>query len=148
MILRTGFALLLVCGLGSAAVCLLKAEDPTKSSGSSGKAIAHDLYFTLKDNSEENRAALIAEAKRCLAPHPGIAYFSTGVMTEDLKKGLFVDSDFDVVVHMVFENRQALKTYAKTKLHNEFVAQQSNKFKKFRIFDSEVERYEPSVAAK
>lgn len=145
MMRRTCLVLIAVCGIGTDSVCLLRAEEPADAGGAaSEKAIAHDLYFSLKDDSPEGRAELIAEARRCLAPHPGIAYFSTGELKDDLK-GAFVDRDFDVVVHMVFENRQALAKYARTKLHGEFIAKQFATFKSVRIFDAEVERYEPPV---
>jgi hypothetical protein len=139
--------LITVCGIAALGASWLRAEEPATPAapGDPEKAVAHDLYFSLKDGSPEGRAKLIAEARRCLAPHPGIVYFSTGVLTDDMK-GLFVDRNFDVVIHMVFENRQALKTYARTDLHNEFVAKQSASFKSVRIFDAEVERYDPPVA--
>lgn len=107
---------------------------------SDGPAVAHDIYLSLTDASAEAKAAMIAEARRCLAPHPGIIYFATGTLAET--KGTFNDRDFDLVIHMVFEDREALATYGRSKLHLEFILKQTGKIKKIRIFDSEIERYE------
>ena len=118
----------------------LNAEEAPAQATSVGPQIAHDLYLSLADNSAENRAAILAEAKRCLAPHPGIVYFATGVQAEKLQ-GMFSDRDFDLVVHMVFVDSAALAKYARSKLHQEFVVKMAGKVKKLRIFDSEIEPY-------
>lgn len=123
----------------------LSAEESPSPSAASGPQIAHDLYLSLADNSAENQAAILAEAKRCLAPHPGIVYFATGRQAKSLQ-GMFSDRDFDLVVHMVFVDQAALTTYARSKLHQEFVVKMAGKVKKLRIFDSEIEPYSAPAA--
>jgi hypothetical protein len=67
-----------------------------------------------------------------------LVYFGVGTPSDI--KGVFNVSDYDVALHMAFEDRAALSTYAKTKDHQQFVAEMTANMKGLRIFDSMIEQ--------
>jgi hypothetical protein len=46
------------------------------------------------------------------------------------------DREFDVALHVVFENKAALAEYLKSERHDKFVAENKDGFAKVRVFDS------------
>ena len=46
------------------------------------------------------------------------------------------DREFDVALHVVFEDKQMLEAYLKSERHTEFVAENKDRFAKVRVFDS------------
>ncbi len=66
-----------------------------------GPMLAHNVYFSLKDNSEAAKNKLIAACKKYVRDHPGTVFFAVGVLSEDLNRPVN-DRDFDVVLHVVF----------------------------------------------
>jgi hypothetical protein len=96
--------------------------------------LAHMVFFTLKDSNDENRKKLVDAAKEYLGEHPGEVYFSVGTMT-DLKQPVSV-TDFDVALHVVFENKAAHDKYLVSPRHLKFVAVAKALDKSVRVFDS------------
>ena len=68
--------------------------------------IAHNVYFTLNDNSEAARSELVGDCKRYLADHAGILSFACGPLAADHVRPVNV-RDFDVGLHIVFEDKEA-----------------------------------------
>jgi heme-degrading monooxygenase HmoA len=101
--------------------------------------LAHNVYFTLKDNSIAAKEKLIAACKKYLSQHPGTLFFAAGVRAEELEREVN-DRDFDVGLHIIFESQEAHDQYQVSALHKQFVAENKENWKKVRVFDSVVER--------
>lgn len=101
--------------------------------------LVHNVYFALKDKSAPARQKLLAACRKCLTLHPGIVFFACGVLAEELKREVN-DRDFDVGLHIVFENQAAHDRYQTADLHNQFIEENRSNWAKVRVFDSTAER--------
>jgi Stress responsive A/B Barrel Domain len=97
--------------------------------------LAHMVFFSLKDRTKDARDAFVASCQKYLAGHEGATYFSVGTIAEDAPEPVSV-LDFDVALHVVFENKEAKAKYLKSPRHDNFVAENKEKFAKVRVFDS------------
>ena len=61
--------------------------------------LSHDVFFTLKQDSPEARAQLVAACKKYLSQHPGIVWFAAGGLAEEFQRDVN-DRDFDVALHI------------------------------------------------
>jgi len=95
----------------------------------------HSVYFSLHDNSDTAKQHLIDECKQYLAAHPGIVFFACGVLTPDLNRPVN-DRDWDVGLHIVFQDQATHDQYQVDALHNEFVARNKDTWAKVRVFDT------------
>jgi hypothetical protein len=116
-----------------AAVLLVGAV--TQSAEKAGPQLAHMVFFTLKDHSKEARDAFVASCHKYLAGHEGAASFSVGVIAEDVVEPVSV-RDFDVALHVVFEDKAARDKYLEHPRHTQFVEENKAHFAKVRVFDS------------
>jgi hypothetical protein len=117
-----------VVGLaGSLVVGATRADD--------GPQVAHMVYFKLKDSSGANRAKLAAACKLFLTGHEGGVSFAVGTLAGDLN-GPFNDHDFDVSLHLVFVNKDALDKYHGSARHDKFLEENKETWEKVRVFDS------------
>ncbi len=101
--------------------------------------LAHNVYFTLKDKSAVSKAALVQECKKYLTNHPGVVFFACGILCEELDRPVN-DRDFDVGLHVIFENQAAHDRYQVSEAHKKFVTENQARWQKARVFDSVVER--------
>jgi hypothetical protein len=124
--LTASLALLLV-----ATVVPVAAVEPTEPQ------LAHAVYFTLKDPSPKGREKFISSCDKYLTKHKGAVSYTIGTMAEDVKEPVS-DREFDVALHVVFENKVALAEYLKSERHGKFVAENKDGFAKVRVFDSYV----------
>lgn len=120
----------------SLAALLAGAVLPSAAQGAEPQ-LAHAVYFTLKDRSPESRKAFIASCEKYLTGHTGAVSFTIGTIAEDVKEPVS-DREFDVALHVVFENKAKLAEYHKSERHDKFVAENKDKFAKVRVFDSSV----------
>jgi hypothetical protein len=97
--------------------------------------LAHMVYFSLEDRSGEAIEKLVASCNELLSGHEGTVYFSVGVLAEDLDRDVN-DRDFDVALHLVFENKAAHDTYQTHPRHLKFIEENRPGLKKVRVFDS------------
>jgi len=104
-----------------------------------GMLMSHDVYFTLKDNSGPAKDKLVAACKKYLSKHPGEVFFAAGMRATELKREVN-DQDFDVALHIVFENAAAQEKYQGAERHKHFIEENLGNWKKVRVFDSVVER--------
>jgi hypothetical protein len=111
---------------GSRLAGTTKAADPQ---------LAHMVYFKLKDNSDSNRAKLLAACKLYLSGHPGTVYFGVGTIAKDLN-GEANDRDFDVSLNLVFTNKEAHDNYQEHERHKRFIEENLTNLEKVRVFDS------------
>jgi hypothetical protein len=61
----------------------------------SSKKLAHSVYFTLNDNSDEVKLKLVAACKKYLTGHPGAVFFAVGLLAGEYARSVN-DRDFDV----------------------------------------------------
>lgn len=101
-------------------------------------AIAHNVYFALKDNSADAKKKLVAACKKYLSRHPGTVFFAAGTLAEELNRPVN-DRDFDVALHIVFKNKAAHDKYQDADRHIKFIEENKDNWKKVRVFDSVVE---------
>ena len=99
--------------------------------------LAHNVFFSLNDPSEPARAKLVAACKKYLSTHPGTVYFACGTLADELQRPVN-DRDFDVSLHVVFQTKAAHDAYQAAPLHDQFIAENKDNWKKVRVFDSVV----------
>jgi len=97
--------------------------------------LAHNVYFTLTDNSAAARDRLLAACKKNLSRHPGTVFFAVGVRATELSRPVN-DLDFDVGLHIIFQNQAAHDAYQVAPLHEQFVEENKSNWRKVRVFDS------------
>ncbi len=111
------------------------AQGARKGAGK-GPMLAHNVFFSLTDNSRPAKEALVEDCHKYLAPTEGIVFYAAGVVA-DLKRPVN-DRDYDVALHIVFQSRDALDKYLLAPKHLEFVKKHKANWKKVRVFDSVV----------
>lgn len=99
--------------------------------------LAHNVYFSLKDQSETSKSALVAACREYLADHPGVVFFACGTLEPDLARPVN-DRDFDVALHVVFDSRASHDAYQEHPLHLKFIEENRPGWAKVRVFDSVV----------
>jgi hypothetical protein len=99
--------------------------------------VAHNVFFSLNDNSDAARQKLVAECKKYLSGHPGEVFFAAGTLAQDLNRPVN-DRDFDVSLHVVFKTKADQDAYQKAPAHLKFIAENQAAWKKVRVFDSYV----------
>ncbi len=107
--------------------------------GARGGLIAHNVYFSLKDNSPEETRKLVDACKKYLSGHPGEVFFAAGTLAKDLDRPVN-DRDFDVALHIIFKDRAAHDKYQDAPRHKQFIDENKANWKKVRVFDSVVQQ--------
>lgn len=116
------------------ALSFLGAAPPARAE----KALAHDVYFALKDPSREARARLVAACQKYLTGHEGTIFFAVGTVAAELDRPVN-DREFDVSLHVYFKDMAAHDRYQEAPRHKQFIEEQQANWKKVRVFDSWVE---------
>lgn len=113
-------------------------ESTAVAAGAEGNSqmLAHNVYFSLQDNSPANVDKLVAACHEYLADHPGVVFFACGTVC-DLDRPVN-DRDFDVALHVVFDGRESHDTYQTAPAHLKFIEENRGTWKKVRVFDSDV----------
>lgn len=118
------------------ALPLLGACRATSGAGASDRPLlVHSVYFTLKEDTPERRAAMIQSTRDTLAKIPGIVALAVGPRDEDLARDVN-DLDFDIALTIVFRDRAAHDLYQPHKKHQEFIAANLPNVERVRVFDS------------
>ena len=97
--------------------------------------IIHNVFWALKDNSSEARQALIDGCWKYLSVHPGIVSFWASERAADHVRSVN-DLDWDVGLHVVYEDKAAHDYYHEHPLHDQFVAEFEGNWQTSRVFDS------------
>lgn len=105
-------------------------------SSTNSPEIIHLVFFTLKDRSADAIDRLVDECKTKLDGHDGVLHFAVGKRGTGFDRPVN-DQEFDVALHVVFENRAAHDKYQIAPLHVEFVEQNKDTWAQVRVFDSE-----------
>ena len=104
----------------------------------SSPLLAHNVFFTLIDNSPAAVQTLVDACKKYLTVQAGIVYFACGKLEPELSRNVNV-RDFDVGLHVVFANRTAHDAYQDDAMHLRFIAENKANWKQVRVFDTLVE---------
>ncbi|MCC6420980.1 MAG: Dabb family protein [Gemmataceae bacterium] len=99
--------------------------------------LAHNVYFSLLDNSPEQVRKLVEACGKYLSGHPGTVFFAAGTLAQELNREVN-DRAFDVALHLVFEDQAAHDRYQVAPRHEQFIAESRANWKKVRVFDSVV----------
>ena len=145
---------LIACGAIVVACCLpmVRAADDAKGTVEKSAAkkspdtaaqtlLSHNVYFALKDNSDEAKKKFNESCKKYLSQHAGLVFFAVGSSIKS--PGQFNDKDFDISLNMMFTNKAALETYARSEEHQKFIAENMAGLKGVKVFDADVERVMP-----
>ena len=100
--------------------------------------IAHNVFFTLHDRSDEAKAKLLHECRTHLTGHAGLVAFASGLMDPDFDREVN-DRDYDVSLHMIFGTKDEHDLYQDAPRHQKFVDANKASWAKVRVFDSVVE---------
>ena len=96
--------------------------------------VAHHVYFTLTDRSDEAIQHLLGECKKYLDDHDGLVDFAVGVRDRELDRD--VNQDFDVSLHCIFADRPAHDAYQVAQRHLQFIEANKANWATVRVFDS------------
>lgn len=99
--------------------------------------LAHSVYFSLKDNSDGMKQQFLMASRKYLTGHSGVVFYAAGVLAADCERPLN-DRDFDVVLHVVFNDKAAHDAYQKAERHLKFIEETKPNWSKVRVFDSYV----------
>lgn len=97
--------------------------------------LAHNVYFSLKDPTPENRAKLVAACHKYLSNHPGTVFYAAGTVA-DLDREVN-DRDWDVGLHLIFKDRASHDAYQDAPRHHDFINENKATWAKVRVFDSD-----------
>ena len=97
--------------------------------------VAHNVFFDLKDASDEAADALTAGCERWLKPHDGIVFFACGRRAAAHRREVN-DLAFDVGLHIVFADKAAHDAYQASEPHKQFIAAFRPNWARVRVFDS------------
>lgn len=97
--------------------------------------LIHNVYFTLKDCSQAAIDGLVADCYTYLKDHPGVVFFAAGQLAKELDRPVN-DLDFQVGLHVVFENMDYQSQYQQHPKHIEFLETNKANWEKVRVFDS------------
>ena len=125
--------------LVGALACVAAGVALSEAGGQKGKGqmIAHNVYFTLKDNSPAAKQKLVAACQKYLSKHEGTVFFAAGTRTPELSREVN-DQDFDVGLHIFFDSLAAQNKYQDAPDHLKFINENKDNWKKVRVFDSTV----------
>jgi len=135
--MKSSVPAMLILGVVCLGLCVLGAPAADKPAAK-GPLLAHNVFFSLKDNSPETKKAMVDDSHKYLAPIPGIVFYAAGVVS-DVERDV-VDRDYDVALHVVFNDKAAMEKYLAHPSHLEYVAKHQPNWKKVRVFDSFVSR--------
>lgn len=97
--------------------------------------LAHNVYFTLNDPTDEAVQTLVDSCNKHLSDHPGTTYFSVGKLVPDLNRPVN-DLDFHVGLHVIFATRADHDVYQTAERHLQFIEENKASWKQVRVFDS------------
>ena len=96
--------------------------------------IAHNVYFTLHDNSAAAVQAMVDDCHAYLAHLPGIVFYAAGTCSDVDRSAS--DRAYDVALHVVFQDRASLDAYMEAPKHVAFMDKHGDNWKDVRVFDS------------
>jgi len=99
--------------------------------------LAHMVFFTLAEDTQANREALLKACNKYLSNHAGTVYFSAGRIADDLTREVNY-RECGVALHLVCANKAAHDTYQTHARHLAFIETNKHLWSSVRVFDSYV----------
>ncbi len=99
--------------------------------------LAHNVFFALKDASDDAVRRLIDDCITYLREHAGVLFFSAGRLVSEHQRDVN-DRDFEVGLHIIFNNKKAHDDYQTAPKHEEFIGRNRENWAKVRVFDTYV----------
>jgi quinol monooxygenase YgiN len=99
--------------------------------------LAHNVYFTLNDNSAAAIETILADCAKYLTDHPGVVFYAAGTLNRELARPVN-DLEFDLALQVVFKDKAAHDEYQQSERHQAFIAASKPNWKKVRVFDADV----------
>ena len=96
--------------------------------------LAHHVFFTLKDSSDESVESLVVACQKYLDNHEGIVDFSVGTRDPELDRP--VNVKYDVSLHVIFNDRSSHDVYQTAPRHLQFIEEQKENWAEVRVCDS------------
>ena len=103
----------------------------------SDKQVAHMVFFTLKESTNETVQALIDACNCYLTDHDGVVYYSVGARGAEFNRPVN-NQIYDVGLHVVFADKAAHDAYQTAPRHLTFIAENKDSWEAVDIFDSYV----------
>lgn len=128
---RFPLVLLALAALAAVAPGPARAKEPPR-------ALAHDVYFSLRDASPAARQKLVDACRKHLTGHEGTVFFAAGVRADEMAREVN-DRRYDVSLHVYFRDQAAHDSYQEHPRHRQFIAEMSANWASVRVFDSWVE---------
>ena len=97
--------------------------------------LVHAVYFELHDPSPESVQAAVASCRSLLSGHPGMSFFAAGARGREFARPVN-DCAFDVALFTIFADKAAHDRYQEHPRHLKFVAENRERWKSVRVFDS------------
>lgn len=99
--------------------------------------LAHNVYFTLKDDSKDAIDSLVQDCFTYLKDNEGIISFYAGKLVPENNREVNV-TDFQVGLHIIFRSKADHDRYQESKNHKLFVEKNKPNWSKSRVFDTYV----------
>lgn len=99
------------------------------------RPFAHMFFFQLSDTSRELVDDFVELCRKFLGGHPGQQHFSVGVRALEIRRDVS-GTNFEVSVHMIFENIAAFNAYSKSSTHEDFITQSAGMSPERIVYDS------------
>ena len=110
-------------------------ESRAKTPPEHERRLMHSTYFRLKDRSQTSCENYIAACTRYLSISKGIVGFWVGQLGEDFRRPVN-DLNFDVAMHIEFENFAAWAAHNEDPNHMQFVQAVGSLAESRRVFDT------------
>ena len=97
--------------------------------------LAHLVFFTLKEQTDEARQRLVDACQKWLADAPGLVFFGVGLRGEEFQRPVN-DTEYDVGLHVVFESKESHDQYQTSEAHQAFLAENKETFASLKVYDT------------
>jgi len=118
---------------------MLQGVNVSNAQSKEGLLLSHDVYFSLKDNTPAAKKKLVEACKKYLSGHDGEVFFAAGTRDESFKRDVN-DTQFDIMLLIVFKDVASHNKYQDAKRHIQFIEENKGNWKSVRVFDSAVQR--------
>lgn len=97
--------------------------------------LMHNVFFTLKDKSPAAVKKMLDDCRKYLTVQSGIVSFACGERDKGLTRPVNAQ-DWDIGLHVLFEDRAAHDAYQEDATHDQFIAENKSNWEKVQVFDS------------
>ena len=111
------------------------------------RPFAHMFFFQLCDTSPELVERFIELCRKYLGGHPGQRHFSIGVRALEIHRDVS-GTNFEVAVHMIFDDIDAFNVYSESPTHEEFITESAGMSPERIVYDSYLALEIPPIGAK